>query len=70
MSRLCLHAGGCGRRRYVHPDRLRRCQDCGRFGRPVTLVTFWATGMPYAVCSDCIRAYREVINHPAPEWRR
>ncbi len=67
MSSLCLHAGPCGRRRY----RLGRpCQDCGDRARPTTRVTFWASGMPYFVCGDCIRAYRHVINHPAPEWAR
>lgn len=58
-----------GRRKYVNPDRARRCEDCGR-NRPVTRVEFWATGMPYYVCSDCIRPYRGQILHPSPEWRR
>lgn len=35
------------------------CQDCGR--HRATLVKFWATGMLYRVCSDCVKAYRAVL---------
>jgi len=45
------------------------CQDCG-WERPLTLVHFWTSNMPYYVCSECIRPYRQVIMHPDPEWRR
>lgn len=55
------------RRRYKRG--MGRCQDCGR-ERPLTLIHFWATNMPYRVCSECIRPYRTVIMHPDPEWRR
>lgn len=46
------------RRRYFTTGR--RCEDCGR-ERPRTLIRFWATGMRYVVCAECIRAYRRVI---------
>lgn len=36
------------------------CQDCG-WQRNVTTITFWATGMRYRVCPDCIKPYRSVI---------
>lgn len=39
------------------------CQDCGHY-RNVTTVYFWATGMKYTVCADCIKAYRRVILNP------
>lgn len=42
------------------------CQDCGNF-LPVRQITFWATGMPYVVCAECERAYRNVINWPVVE---
>jgi hypothetical protein len=44
------HRGGC-------------CQDCGNL-RPVTTITFWATGYEYRVCGECIEAYRAVILKP------
>jgi len=37
------------------------CQDCGH-EKPVTTITFWATGMKYRVCSKCISPYRGIIN--------
>ena len=47
------------RRKYA----LGRCQDCG-YEKNVTTVKFWATGMLYRVCGQCIRPYRGVINSP------
>jgi hypothetical protein len=40
-----------------------RCEDCGQY-RPWTVITFWATGMRYRVCGDCIDAYRGIILAP------
>lgn len=40
------------------------CQDCG-WHRRVTMVTFWATGLMYTVCADCLRPYRKMINRVA-----
>ena len=37
------------------------CDDCGWF-RNVTRITFWATGMKYIVCAECIKPYRGTIN--------
>ena len=42
------------------------CKDCGRL-RSTTIITFWATGMPYRVCADCIKPYRGVILKPYTE---
>ncbi len=39
------------------------CRDCGRHRR-VTTAYFWATGMAYDVCPECIRPYRKVILKP------
>lgn len=50
------------RRKYTKHGR--RCQDCGRDWKPTTEVTFWATGMKYSVCGECIDAYRAVILKP------
>jgi hypothetical protein len=36
------------------------CQDCGH-EKQTTVVVFWATGMKYRVCAECIKAYRKVI---------
>lgn len=47
------------RRQYVQG----RCEDCGRTKR-VTTVIFWATGMRYDVCAECIKPYRRVILKP------
>lgn len=41
----------------------RPCQDCGRTV-PVTLAHFWVNGMPYRLCSTCIRPYRTVLLYP------
>lgn len=58
------------RRRYRKNGR--RCQDCGRPWKPTTLIRFWATGMPYWVCGECIRPYRGMILKPCrhPECGR
>lgn len=49
------------KRRYTMPrHRTECCQDCGRHRR-VTVIEFWATGMLYRVCGECIRAYRGSI---------
>lgn len=37
-----------------------KCQDCGWIKR-VTRIVFWATGMKYDVCAECIKPYRGVI---------
>lgn len=37
-----------------------QCQDCGWHKR-VTTIYFWATGMRYVVCAECIKPYRKVI---------
>lgn len=47
------------RRRYYRSSR--PCQDCGATHKPVTLIRFWATGMRYIVCAECIRPYRKII---------
>lgn len=39
------------------------CQDCG-WHKSVTTIYFWATGMKYVVCAECIKAYRKVILAP------
>lgn len=53
------------RRRYRMPaGRGDACEDCGRI-RPRTVVVFWASGMRYRVCGECIAAYRRVILGPA-----
>ena len=39
------------------------CQDCG-WERSTTIIVFWATGMQYRVCAECIRPYRGVILKP------
>jgi hypothetical protein len=39
------------------------CMDCGRVKR-VTVIFFWATGMRYVVCAECIKPYRKVILAP------
>jgi hypothetical protein len=41
----------------------RPCQDCGR-RRPTTVIHFWATGMAYTVCGECIEPYRAIILAP------
>jgi hypothetical protein len=43
--------------------RIGTCQDCGR-KRNVTRIRFWVNAMPYVVCSDCIRPYRNRILTP------
>ena len=54
------------RRRYRMPAyRGATCQDCGRLGFRVTVIAFWASGMRYRVCRECIRAYRGVILAPS-----
>jgi hypothetical protein len=40
-----------------------KCNDCGRH-RPVTQVAFWATGMKYVVCGQCIKPYYQHVNMP------
>ena len=40
-----------------------KCQDCG-WEKRVTNIYFWATGMKYRVCAECIKAYRGVILKP------
>jgi hypothetical protein len=47
------------RRKYVDG----KCQDCGHPKR-VAEIIFWATGMKYRVCSECIKPYRGVILKP------
>jgi len=47
------------RRKYAEG----RCDDCGHI-KPVTKIKFWATGMPYTVCSGCIKPYRGEILKP------
>ena len=42
----------------------RPCQDCGRPWKPTTVIYFWASGMPYSVCGECIRPYRRMILAP------
>lgn len=39
------------------------CNDCGWWKR-VTTIYFWATGMKYVVCAECIKPYRKVILDP------
>lgn len=36
------------------------CQDCGHLRR-TTVVEFWASGLLYRVCGECVKAYRKVI---------
>jgi hypothetical protein len=46
------------RRRKYH---LGRCEDCGHTHKPITTVTFWATGHKADYCAKCARTYRPVI---------
>jgi hypothetical protein len=48
------------RRKYT----IGHCQDCGHQKR-TTAIVFWATGMRYRVCAECIKSYRAVILKPA-----
>jgi hypothetical protein len=45
------------KRKYEHG----KCQDCG-WEKSTTVIVFWATGMKYRVCAECIKPYRGVIN--------
>ena len=42
-----------------------RCQDCAHW-RNVTRIIFWVNGMPYLVCADCIKPYRDRIMQDEP----
>ena len=37
------------------------CNDCG-YSKSTTVITFWASGMKYRVCAECIKPYRGIIN--------
>lgn len=67
LSRETPMAGRVRVRRKYRPGR--RCQDCG-WEKPTTEIRFWATGMRYRVCKECIKPYRRQILYetkPAPE---
>lgn len=44
------------RRKYVDG----RCQDCGH-EKKITTIVFWATGLNYRVCGQCIKPYHGQI---------
>jgi hypothetical protein len=47
------------RRKYFNG----KCADCG-WQKRVTEIIFWATGMKYIVCAECLKPYRKAILKP------